>query len=304
MSLRSVRTLHSATLIAALLSLAATGFGDPPSTPDAPSPSASSLTATSATATEVFADFESGTYDGWTLEGDAFGTAPATDALFPGQITGFAGRGFLCSLHPKKGNGATGKATSREFTIEKPVIRFKIGGGNHPNEACMNLVVDNQIVRTATGDDTPTLSDASWDVSALVGKKAHLEVVDSSTSAERGYILVDDIRFTGRIEFDNLPYQDTVMQMADSWISKYHLPGVWCAFIKDRKVVACVADGVKNIETKTPASVDDHLNVGSVSKVITDTMIAEFVSQGVISYSTTVGEVFPSWRVNILPALC
>ena len=144
---------------------------------------------------EVFADFEGGTYDGWTLEGNAFGSAPATDALFPGKISGFTGRGFLCSLHPKKGNAATGKAVSREFTIDKPYITFKIGGGNHPNEACMNLVVDNQIVRTATGDDTPSLSDASWDVSVLVGKKAHLEVVDSTTSPERGYILVDAITF-------------------------------------------------------------------------------------------------------------
>jgi hypothetical protein len=114
--------------------------------------------------TEVFADFEGGAYDGWTLEGDAFGTAPTTDALFPGQISGFVGRGFLCSRHPRKGNAATGKVTSREFTIEKPFLRFKIGGGNHPNEACMNLVVDNQIVRTATGNDTPTLSAASWQV--------------------------------------------------------------------------------------------------------------------------------------------
>ena len=53
-------------------------------------------------AAEVFADFEGGTYNGWTFEGDAFGSAPATDALFPGKIGGYGGRGFLCSLHPKK----------------------------------------------------------------------------------------------------------------------------------------------------------------------------------------------------------
>ena len=70
-----------------------------------------------------FADFENGWGD-WTLEGDAFGSAPATDALFPGKIRGFGGRGFLCTLHPRKGNAATGKAISREFTIEKPFITF------------------------------------------------------------------------------------------------------------------------------------------------------------------------------------
>jgi hypothetical protein len=145
--------------------------------------------------TEVFADFESGNYDGWTIEGDAFGTAPATDALFPGKIRGFTGRGFLCSLHPRKGNAATCKAISKEFTIEKPFLTFKIGGGNHPNQACLNLIVDGKIVRTATGNGTATLSESSFDVSNLIGRKAHIEIVDATDSADRGYIMVDDIQF-------------------------------------------------------------------------------------------------------------
>ena len=95
------------------------------------------------------------------------------------------------------------------------------------------------------------------------------------------------------IDWNNLPYQNKVKEMADGWRSKYHLPGVWCAFIKDGKVVACVATGVKNVETAAPALVTDYLGVGSVSKVITDTMIAELVARGVISFETTVAEVFP-----------
>ena len=95
------------------------------------------------------------------------------------------------------------------------------------------------------------------------------------------------------IDWNNLPYQREVRRMADSWRAKYHLPGVWVALIKDGKVVACVATGVKNIETGAPALVTDHLNVGSVSKVITGMMIAQFVAKGVISYEMTVGQVFP-----------
>ena len=95
------------------------------------------------------------------------------------------------------------------------------------------------------------------------------------------------------IDWNNLPYQQQVKQMADGWRQKYHLPGVWVALIKDGKVVACVATGVKNVETGTPALVTDHLNVGSVSKVITGMMIAQFVAKGVIRYDTTVREVFP-----------
>lgn len=145
-----------------------------------------------------FADFEGVSWNDWTTEGDAFGTRPATDALFPGKISGFNGRGFVCTLHPRKGNAATGKAVSREFVIEKSFITFKIGGGNFPGQACLNLVVDGKTERTATGDGTANLSEKTWDVSALVGKKALLEIVDNTVSDQRGYVLVDDITFNAR----------------------------------------------------------------------------------------------------------
>ncbi len=57
------------------------------------------------------------------------------------------------------------------------------------------------------------------------------------------------------VNFNDLPYQQQVKQMADGWREKYHLPGVWVALIKNGKVVACVATGVKNIETGAPALV-------------------------------------------------
>ena len=142
----------------------------------------------------LFADFENG-YNDWTIEGDAFGSRPAVDALFPGKVRGFGGRAYASTFAPRRGVKATGKAISREFVIEKPVITFKIGGGNFPGAACLNLVVDGKIERTETGDGTANLSEKSWDVSSLVGKKARLEIVDSTTSNNRGYVMVDDIRF-------------------------------------------------------------------------------------------------------------
>ncbi len=93
------------------------------------------------------------------------------------------------------------------------------------------------------------------------------------------------------VDFNNLPYQETVRGMAQRWMAQKGLPGVWCALIKGGKVVACVATGSKN--DHAAATVNDHLNVGSVSKVITGEMLAQFVAKGVISYDTTVGKVFP-----------
>ncbi len=144
-------------------------------------------------ASAIFADFESGDYSDWTVTGEAFGSRPATDALFPGKVKGFGGRAYASTFNPRRGVLATGKAVSREFTIEKPVITFRIGGGNHPGSACLNLVVDGKIERTETGDGSAQLVARYWDVSGLVGKVARLEIVDDTTSGKRGYVMVDDI---------------------------------------------------------------------------------------------------------------
>ena len=153
---------------------------------------------------EMFADFESGSYEGWTLEGACWDAAPASNQTFAGKITGFQGDHFLCTLHPRLGVATTGRATSKEFRIERPFIDFLIGGGHYPDEACLNLVVDGTIVCTATGDDSVDLRSAFWDVSAWIGKTAHFEVVDR-TRARRGYVMVDAIRLT-----DHPPFRELV----------------------------------------------------------------------------------------------
>lgn len=147
--------------------------------------------------THNFADFEGGSFDKWTIEGDAFGSSPTTAAAYGGKIRGFGGTGFMSSLHATKGNAATGRAVSQKFTIAKPMITFTIGGGNHPDKACVNLIVDGKVVRTQTGDHSPQLLSRSWDVSEFAGKTAHIEIIDATTSDQRGYILVDDIAFLG-----------------------------------------------------------------------------------------------------------
>jgi hypothetical protein len=154
---------------------------------------------------DMFADFESGSYDGWTLEGDCWGAGPASEQTFTGRITGFQGKRFLCTLHPQLGANAVGRAISKEFRIERPFIDFLIGGGRYPGVACLNLRVDGKVACTATGADSPELHPACWDVSEWIGKTAHFEVVDSTRATARGYVMVDAIRLT-----DTPPFQELV----------------------------------------------------------------------------------------------
>ncbi|WEH12515.1 GH32 C-terminal domain-containing protein [Streptomyces sp. VNUA24] len=143
----------------------------------------------------TLADFEGGTYGAWTATGDAFGPAPATGTL-PGQqqVTGFQGGGLVNTF--RNGDATTGTLTSPEFTIDKRYVNFLIGGGNHPagsaDPTALELLVDGQVVRSATGRDAEALQAASWDVRDLAGRTARIRVVDDNTGGW-GHINADQI---------------------------------------------------------------------------------------------------------------
>ncbi len=142
------------------------------------------------------ANFDGPDYGDWVATGTAFGDGPATWTL-PNQmaVTGFTGHGFVCSYHG--GDDSTGTLTSPVFTVDRSHINFLIGGGNRPGGACMNLMVGDKVVRTATGKgDSPAnaegLAAANWDVTDLAGKSVRIQVLDKATGSW-GHINVDDI---------------------------------------------------------------------------------------------------------------
>ncbi|MEJ2239295.1 MAG: GH116 family glycosyl-hydrolase, partial [Gemmatimonadales bacterium] len=141
----------------------------------------------------VFADFEGDSYGDWTIEGDAFGSSPAAGTLPDQQaVTGFQGEKLVNTF--LEGDATTGKLTSPEFTIERPWISFLIGGGAHSEQTCINLIVDESVVRTASGSNNEQLLPHNWDVSDLAGRTARIEIVDAVTTGW-GHINVDQIEF-------------------------------------------------------------------------------------------------------------
>ncbi|MBE0536965.1 MAG: glycoside hydrolase family 32 protein [Phycisphaerae bacterium] len=145
----------------------------------------------------LIADFEAASYGDWTVTGEAFGPGPAEGRL-PGQmdnLSGYEGRRLVNSFY--KGDDSTGTLTSPAFRIERHYINFLIGGGMHPGTACINLLVDGDIVRTATGpNDRPggveALAWHTWDVSDLANRTARIQIVDQQTGGW-GHINVDHI---------------------------------------------------------------------------------------------------------------
>lgn len=139
----------------------------------------------------VLADFESLTYGTWVTTGSAFGSGPSSGAL-PNQqvVSGYIGSGLVNSYHGS--DTATGTLTSPPFIITKPFINFLIGGGALPGQECLNLLISNAVVKTATGGNSETLTPQQWDVSAYLGQTAILQVVDSATGSW-GHVTVDQI---------------------------------------------------------------------------------------------------------------
>ena len=139
----------------------------------------------------VIADFESGTYDGWTVTGEAFGAAPAAGDL-PGQmeVSGYRGAHLVNTFF--NGDATIGNATSREFRIERSHIAFLIGGGPHKDSVGMELLIDGNRVRAKTGPESESLESANWDVREFAGKTATLRIFDTATGGW-GHILIDQI---------------------------------------------------------------------------------------------------------------
>jgi len=144
----------------------------------------------------LISDFEGDDYGDWKAIGEAFGPGPALGTL-PDQmdVSGFEGKGLVNSYF--EGDGTTGTLTSPQFKIERRHINFLLGGGEHPGETCINLLVDGKAARTATGPNdrpggTERLDWHCWDVADLIGKTARIQIVDKHTGGW-GHINIDHI---------------------------------------------------------------------------------------------------------------
>ncbi|MGX5716578.1 GH32 C-terminal domain-containing protein [Arthrobacter sp. MAHUQ-56] len=115
------------------------------------------------------AGFNSGSYEGWTVQNDPsnaagpWGTAPAGGTL-PGQqpVSGGIGAGLVNGFHG--GDSPVGIMESPPFTVDRDYINFLAGGGNHarlPGEQGGNQPPPGYLL--FDGFDYPgTLTDAGW----------------------------------------------------------------------------------------------------------------------------------------------
>ena len=129
--------------------------------------------------------------------GPAFAGGPS-HGTGPGQqpVTGFVGQGLVNTFDPS-GDAAIGTLTSPKFELSKKYVQFLVGGGDHADKTCIQLLVDDEAVRSAAGKNSEALEWTTWDVADLKGKRARIRIVDQETGGW-GHINVDQIVMTDR----------------------------------------------------------------------------------------------------------
>jgi CubicO group peptidase (beta-lactamase class C family) len=74
--------------------------------------------------------------------------------------------------------------------------------------------------------------------------------------------------------------------------AKHKLPAIGGAIVRGDALVAIGATGVRKAGGTTPVAIDDRWHIGSCTKAMTATLIAELVEEGKLAWDTRVGEFF------------
>jgi uncharacterized protein (DUF608 family) len=138
----------------------------------------------------LFEDWKDEKYINWTPTGNAFGTGPILKSAVPGyqgDVGGNTQRVVNSHASSTIGNDAvsrdmaTGTLTSKPFVIDRKFINFWLGGGNHKNKTCLNLLIDNKVIRSTSGLADNMMTIQSFNVYDIRGKTATLQLVDAET---------------------------------------------------------------------------------------------------------------------------
>ena len=142
--------------------------------------------------------FEGTAFEGY---GKKFGTRVngRIAKWYPGQVSqgklrtqGHLGRAMLKSWGRRGSDvdGETGRAESPVFKIQRKFLRFLVSGGRYPDATCLNLLIDDKIVNSLTGNNSIHLKPVAFEVTKWIGKEARIEIVDRETGAW-GHLCVD-----------------------------------------------------------------------------------------------------------------
>ncbi len=145
-------------------------------------------------------NFESGTLDGWKVEGRAWegqpikGEISANRPFGDGKKSEHTGQWWIGG-YEKLRDEPTGTLTSPAFEVTHPYCSYLIGGGSLPGTR-VELVTadDNKVFYRHRGKNEENLRPVIVDLAKIKGRKLFIRVVDLETGGW-GHVNFDDFRF-------------------------------------------------------------------------------------------------------------
>ncbi|WP_454042274.1 hypothetical protein [Cellulosimicrobium sp. Marseille-Q8652] len=140
------------------------------------------------------ADFEAGSLQGWTADGDAFSEATVSSATTTAGGEPFGAQGTYHLWGGAQGACLTGTLTSPRFVVGGGgQIRLLIGGTADPKVyvAAVSDTDGQELARVGVAASRETYTEAVLDLTGHVGETVRLRLVDASST---GHLNVDDIR--------------------------------------------------------------------------------------------------------------
>ncbi|MEQ3527643.1 serine hydrolase domain-containing protein [Pseudoalteromonas sp. XMcav11-Q] len=90
-------------------------------------------------------------------------------------------------------------------------------------------------------------------------------------------------------------------QHLESIRQAYNVPAITAMTVKDGLVYEIASTGYRDIQSLEPVSDNDRWAIGSVAKSMTALLAARLVEQGLITFDTTVIDIFPELKGQIRP---
>ena len=89
--------------------------------------------------------------------------------------------------------------------------------------------------------------------------------------------------------------------MLRPYLAQFGLPALAGAVVRDGRVVAAGAFGIRRVGTRIPVTIDDRFHIGSDTKAMTALLAAMLIESGKLHWDTTVGSVFPELAAAMAP---
>lgn len=97
---------------------------------------------------------------------------------------------------------------------------------------------------------------------------------------------------------DHHPLLDSLPGLLADLVAEHDVPGAQVAVLTPTGVVDAAA-GVTNLRTQVPVTTETVFQIGSITKVLTATLVLQLVEEGLLSLDSTLAEVLPGFDVAV-----